>query len=277
MPISHQRALATAVRAARAAGALMTRNARSVKKINAATQHDIKLELDVRCQKLIERTLRADFQEIPILGEEGVVGDPNAPLRWVVDPIDGTVNFTYGIPHACVSIALQAKLPKPDKVTGEEFHSIVGVVYDPFVDEMWTAIRGGPARLNGRVIHVSDRVRLDEAIIAMGFAKYTDTLAIMLPVFNTLVHRVRKIRILGAAALSFTWVAAGRMDAYLENGVRLWVESAGGEFWHRRVDGEHTYEILANNGRLRRKMEEAICPSSRSSRRKEALTKPTKK
>ncbi|MEW6303223.1 MAG: inositol monophosphatase family protein [Verrucomicrobiota bacterium] len=264
-PSSYPRALTAAVQAARAAGALMRRHAASTKKINAATQHDIKLELDVRCQKLIERALRAKFPEIPILGEEGVLGDPNEPVRWVVDPIDGTVNFTYGIPHACVSIALQVKLPKPDKLTGEHFQSVVGVVFDPFCDELWTAIRGKPARLNGKVIHVSDRRRLDETIIAMGFAKYTETLAIMLPVFNDLVHRVRKVRILGAAALSFTWVATGRMDAYLENGVRLWdiaaggliVECAGGEFWHRPVAGEHTYEILATNGRLRKQIQRA--------------------
>ena len=107
-PINHKNALACAVEAARAAGRMMRDNLRSTKKVNEATPHDIKLELDVRCQKRIERTLRRGFPGIPILGEEGVLGDPQAPWRWVVDPIDGTVNFFYGIPHACVSIALQA-------------------------------------------------------------------------------------------------------------------------------------------------------------------------
>src|SRR5437868_6128692 len=123
-----KRALAIAVKAARAAGALMKRNLGSVKKINEESQHDVKLELDVRCQKLIERTLRAAFPTIPILGEEGILGDPTAASRWVVDPIDGTVNFTYGIPHACVSIALQVQ-------RGSEHETIIGVVYDPFCDE----------------------------------------------------------------------------------------------------------------------------------------------
>src|SRR5213594_1406617 len=109
---SQPKALLSAVAAARAAGELMRANFRSAKKINEATQHDIKLELDVRCQKLIEKTLRKAFPSVAVLGEEGTLGDPESEFRWVVDPIDGTVNFTYGIPHACVSIALQQRIEK---------------------------------------------------------------------------------------------------------------------------------------------------------------------
>jgi myo-inositol-1(or 4)-monophosphatase len=263
------RALAVATRAARAAGALMRRNLRSRKQVNEATQHDIKLELDVRCQRLIERTLRKEFPAIAILGEEGVLGDAHAAVRWVVDPIDGTVNFAYGIPHACVSIALQvrSKTINPARVKAgrafpDGYETVLGVVYDPFLNELWTAMRGQPARLNGKPIRVSARKNLNEAIIAMGFAKYRETLTATLPVLNRLVHRVRKIRILGAAALSMVWVANGRMDAYRERGVRLWdiaaggliIECAGGEFWRRTVPGEHSYEIIAHNGKLRRQI-----------------------
>src|SRR5436189_429438 len=104
------RTLNCAVEAVHAAGKLMRANFNSVKKINEATQHDIKLELDVRCQKLIEKTLRKSFPSFSILGEEGTLGDQDSEFRWVVDPIDGTVNFTYGIPHCCVSIALQQRI-----------------------------------------------------------------------------------------------------------------------------------------------------------------------
>ena len=244
----------------------MRRHLGSNKKINSATQHDIKLELDVRCQKLIERKLRAMFPGVAILGEEGVLGDPQSARRWVVDPIDGTVNFTYGIPHACVSIALQTRNPeRGTRRTPAEFTTLVGVVYDPFLEELWTAIRGQPARLNGKVIHVSRRHKLAESIVAMGFAKDQATLAKMLPVFHALVPRVRKIRLLGAAALSMTWVAAGRIDAYQECGIRLWdiaaggliVECAGGEFWRRPIAGEHAFELCVSNGRLRRQLEQA--------------------
>src|SRR4051812_34152392 len=109
-PKEQRTALQSAIAAARASGELMRRNARSVKKINSSSQHDIKLELDVRCQKRIEKLLRKAHPDIPILGEEGITGSPGSGARWVVDPIDGTVNFTYGIPHACVSVALQVEV-----------------------------------------------------------------------------------------------------------------------------------------------------------------------
>src|SRR5437763_2029006 len=156
-----------AVQAARAAGELMRRNFRSPKKINTSTQHDIKLELDVRCQKLIEKTLRSAYPRMAILGEEGVLGDTPAEHRWVVDPIDGTVNFTYGIPHCCVSIALQVRIssahrgslsPLGEKagvrgsaVSDLDYKTIAGIVYDPYCNELWTALASQPARLNDRI------------------------------------------------------------------------------------------------------------------------------
>jgi myo-inositol-1(or 4)-monophosphatase len=252
-----------AIRAARAAGVLMRANARSTKKINSATQHDIKLELDVRCQKLIERSLFRRFPGAAVLGEEGVSGDPEAEYRWVIDPIDGTVNFTYGIPHACVSIALQRKArvaAKADYPDG--YDTMVGVVYDPFCDELWSAIRGRPAHLNGRPIRVSNRRRLDESVVSIGFAKTKESLRTTLPYFNQLVHRVRKMRMMGAAALALTYVASGRFDAYIERGIRLWdiaaggliLECAGGEFWRKAIPGKHAYRMVASNGQLRRSL-----------------------
>lgn len=255
----HHEALKVAVAAARAAGRLMKVNLRRTKKVNLATQHDIKLELDVRCQKLIERTLRRAFPAIPILGEEGILGDPEAATRWVVDPIDGTVNFTYGLPHACVSIALQVRRAEKKSRDGKgEFVSVVGVVYDPFTDELWTAVRGERSCLNGRPIHVSTRRREKEAIVALGFAKERETLKKMLPTLHTLIHRVRKIRIMGAAALALVYVGTGRMDGYIEYGLRLWdiaaggliVECAGGTFWSEAVKGEYAYQIVASNRAL---------------------------
>ena len=250
--------LADASDAAHAAGALMHRNLRQTKRINEASQHDIKLELDVRCQKLIERRLHRALPEASFFGEEGASGDPHAPLRWVVDPIDGTVNFTYGIPHACVSIALQlrskAGAQPEDAGYADGFETILGVVYDPFTDELWTATDEGPALLNRKPIQVASRSRLQETVVALGFAKHRHTLNRMLPIFEHLIHRVRKIRITGSAALSMVYVATGRFDAYVENGVRLWdiaaggliLRRAGGTYWRRPVDKDQTYEIVAS-------------------------------
>jgi myo-inositol-1(or 4)-monophosphatase len=257
MKFTLQSALKRATAAARAAGRLMRSQKSAPKKINQQSQHDIKLELDVRCQKLIEKILLRSFPQAAVLGEEGVSGQPDAAWRWVVDPIDGTVNFTYGVPHACVSIALQQRL------ASGEYRTVAGVVYDPFCDELWSAARGGPARLNGKMIHASRRNNLAEAIVAIGFSKSRESLDENLPVFNHLVRRVRKIRMMGAAALALTYVASGRFDAYIEAGVSLWdiaaggliLECAGGEFWRRSVAGTSQYRMIANNGLLRAKLE----------------------
>jgi myo-inositol-1(or 4)-monophosphatase len=252
MKRSEQRlALAAAVRAARAAGKLMGQNLRMAKVVNVTTAYDIKLELDVRCQKLIEKVLRAALPRVAVLGEEGDSGAVTEEFRWVVDPIDGTVNFAYGIPHACVSIALQQR-----KARGSDHESIVGVVYDPFQEELWTAIRGGPARLNGRVIHVSTRRELKGCIVSMGFGKSRRNLERGLPQFAWLVRRVRRLRMMGAAALGLAYVATGRYDAYLERSVSLWdvaaggllVECAGGKFWTQPLPGRQKLRMVASNG-----------------------------
>jgi len=251
----------TAARAARAVGALMRRELHSSKRANLVTQHDIKLELDVRSQGLIEKALRRSFPDVALLGEEGVAGRADAEYRWVVDPIDGTVNFAYGIPHACVSIALQQRAAGSAEFE-DGYQTLVGVVYDPFCDELWTGIRGQAARLNGKVIHVSQRRNLRETIVSIGFAKTRENLNATLPYFNRLVHRIRKVRMMGAAALGLAYVATGRFDAYIEQGLSLWdiaaggliLESAGGEFWHKAIPGKHTYRVIANNGLLRRSL-----------------------
>jgi myo-inositol-1(or 4)-monophosphatase len=257
-----------AVAAARAAGAVMRKNLTAEKKANEITSHDIKLELDVRCQKLIERKLHAAFPKIGLLGEEGEAGDANAEYRWVVDPIDGTVNFAHGIPHASVSIALQRKVSSAKARTTQyairttEYQTQLGVIYDPFQDELWTAIRGGPARMNGRVIHVSKNRQLSECIVSIGFAKSRAHMERALPYFLWLARRVRKIRMFGSAALALTYVATGRLDVYIERGISLWdiaaggliLECAGGKFWHEATPGYHKFRMVASNGLVHKKL-----------------------
>jgi myo-inositol-1(or 4)-monophosphatase len=272
--VSLAKTLKSAVAAAKAAGVLMRQNLSAVKRVNAETSHDIKLELDVRCQKLIERQLHRAFPQIAFLGEEDIPGatsPTDAEFRWVVDPIDGTVNFAHGLPHAGVSIALQQKVSGArgqgsgggrSKERAKEFRTVAGVVYDPFMNELWTAIRGRQARLNGKVIHVSRERQLDRCIVTIGFAKHRQSLERALPYFNWLARRVRKIRIMGSAALGLTYVATGRLDAYVERGVNLWdiaaggliLECAGGTFWHEAVDQQHKFRMIASNGLVQGKL-----------------------
>ena len=269
-------ALAAAVKAARAAGRLMLANWHAPKRVNSAYAHDIKLELDVRCQKLIEKMLRAAFPQISLLGEEGCSGDANSEYRWVVDPIDGTVNYFHGMPHAAVSIALQkrdeCRVASDGNNAGRrtQVHAtrhaphvtLLGVIYGPFTDELWTATRGGPTRLNDRVVRVSHCTNVGDAVIAMGFSKSKLNLEKSLPHVNRLSRRVMKIRIMGSAALELAYVACGRLDAYVERTINLWdiaagallVECAGGEFYTRPAPGGK-FRMVADNGRLRRKLQ----------------------
>ena len=259
--------LATAVKAAYGSGDIMRRNRLAPKKINEATQRDIKLELDVRCQRKIESILTRAHPEIGILGEEENAGDIETELRWVIDPIDGTVNFAYGIPHACVSIALQQRLGKRNEY-GDDYETVVGAVFDPFTDELWTAIRGQAAKLNDKTIRVNDG-GLREALLSIGFAKDKKTMEYMMPYFSKLAPKIRKPRMMGSATLALTYVASGRFHGYIESKVNLWdiaaggliVECAGGEFWRTpRKKGNYTYAVLASNGGVRKSIERVCGP-----------------
>ena len=260
-----KRAFDVAQASARLVGVFIKKKLRARKQINHQSAHDIKLELDDRSQRMIERQLLKVFPEVAILGEEGVVGDPESEWRWVVDPIDGTVNFSRGLPHACVSIALQQRLPE-SKGHWDDYTTEVGVIYDPFLDEMWTAKSGGKAKLNGRAIKVSETDNLESSVVSIGFAKSKATMKKNLPLFTRLYHRVLKVRLMGSAALAVAWTAAGRLDAYRENGIHLWdiaaggliLECAGGEFWRKPLRGKYTYELIASNGRLRKRIEKML-------------------
>lgn len=259
-----KKTLAVSVSAAKAAGALIRKNLNATKKVNARTAHDIKLELDVRCQKLIEKKLLAAFPDVAFIGEEGNTGSVDAEYRWVVDPIDGTVNFSYGIPFACVCIALQKKVRgAKGQGSGEDFATVVGVIYDPFQDELWTATATDKARLNGKPIRVSDRSKLADAICMMGYGKNEAMIEESLKTHAALTRKSRKVRNLGSAGLGMAYIACGRFDVYVERGVSLWdiaaggliVERAGGEFWRHPTGEGYEYRMIVTNGRLRRQVQ----------------------
>ena len=240
--------LDAAVDAARAAGELLRQNFGQPLHVDSSEAHDIKLEIDVRTQDLITRSLLDQFPQHALYGEEGIVGDQTAEHQWVVDPLDGTVNYFYSIPHFCTSIALRDR--------GEV---IVGVIYDPMRDEMWTAQKGDVPKLNGRPFRVSARTILAEAVISVGLSKTGATISAGMPLLQDLVHRARKCRLMGSAALDMAYVACGRFDAYIEQGISLWdiaagsllVETAGGKVDMRpRTDMKDKYSIIASNGMM---------------------------
>ncbi|HHY85050.1 MAG TPA: inositol monophosphatase [Verrucomicrobia bacterium] len=235
----------------------MRKNLALSKKVNEESSHDIKLDLDVRCQKLIGKLLQQSCPGVALFGEEGSTGADNAPYRWVVDPIDGTVNFAHGLPHAAVSIALQERArSKREADYPDGYRTLVGVVLDPFQNELWTAMRGGRALMNGKPVRVSRIRTLREAMVTIGFSKSRASLEQALPYFTWLVRRVRKVRMLGSAALGLTYVATGRLDAYMERQINLWdfaaggliVQCAGGRFWTEPGAIPGKYRMIASNG-----------------------------
>jgi myo-inositol-1(or 4)-monophosphatase len=244
--------LETAIEAASEAGKLLRKNFGATPAVTEAGHHDIKLELDEQAQRLITKIILADFPDHCILGEEGTTGDPNADARWVVDPLDGTVNYFYGIPHYAVSIAAQHR-------TGDKWETMAGVVLDPELDELFVSEKGKPALLHGRPIRVSERSRLDEAIVAIGFFKSAETINRSLANFAGMIHKVRKVRLMGAAALDCAYVACGRYDAYIEYGIKLWdiaagqliLEKAGGRVESKpSAAGEHAFDVRMWNGKI---------------------------
>jgi myo-inositol-1(or 4)-monophosphatase len=238
--------LDAAEKAARAAGDLLRQNFNLPRRVNAAEAHDIKLQIDVETQNLITDLLLKEFPSHALYGEEGIVGDQSSDHQWVVDPLDGTVNYYYGIPHFCVSIALRFK--------GE---IIVGVILDPVRDEMWSVQKGEKPTLNGQECHVSDRADLAEAVLSVGLSKTGVTIESGLPLLQQMVHRARKCRLMGSAALDMAYVACGRYDAYIEPGVSLWdiaagwilIEKAGGTVKiQTRPDMKDKFSVVASNG-----------------------------
>ncbi len=253
--------LTTAIRAAREAGDLLRRNFGKPLKRNEVTAHDIKLEMDVRAQATIERAILRAHPRHTILGEEGVRGKFDGDYRWIVDPLDGTVNYAYAIPQFCVSIACQKKSASRsphDRLT-PGWQTVAGVIYDPIRDEMSAASRDGAATLNGKRIHVSQRRALEDAIVSVGFFKTDALIDQSMPHFKRLVHRARKVRIMGAAALDLAYVANGRYDVYLEYGVKLWdiaaglliLERAGGVCELKPAYAPHAYNVFTS-GRVNR-------------------------
>jgi myo-inositol-1(or 4)-monophosphatase len=238
--------LSIAIAAARAAGELIRAQFGRPLDVAHMYAHDIKLDLDVQSQELITSSLLTAFPTHAIYGEEGIAGDQTSDWQWIVDPIDGTVNFFYSIPHFCISIALRHK--------GE---IVLGVIYDPMRDELWEVERGGTPKLNGEPFQVSQRTLLSDAVVSVGMSKSPDVAKQATVLLEKYVHRARKCRLMGSAALDLAYVACGRLDAYIEQSVSLWdvaaghllVEAAGGKFESTpRSDNPDKISVRAWNG-----------------------------
>jgi myo-inositol-1(or 4)-monophosphatase len=210
------RALAEAV--AREAGALL-RHAFAGPELRVSaksTPTDLVSEADHAAEKLIRDRLGAARPDDGVLGEEGGDHAGTSGVHWVVDPLDGTINFLFGIPQWAVSIACE-----------DADGALAAVVYDPVRDELFAAERDGPALLDGGRIRASTREDLGTALVGTGFGYDAEVRRAQAAVAARLLPDVRDLRRFGSAAIDLAWTACGRLDAFYEHGLNAWDLAAG--------------------------------------------------
>jgi myo-inositol-1(or 4)-monophosphatase len=202
---------------ARKAGALALEMRAGVETLTTkSSPTDVVTKADQAVERLLTDGIRSARPDDGLLGEEGASDPGTSGLRWVVDPIDGTVNYLYGIPQWAVSIGVE-----------DADGTVVGVVFDAAKDELWKAVRGAGSTLNGERLQCSSATSLAQSLVATGFGYDERRRAAQARILPTLLPAVRDIRRLGAGALDLCGVAAGRVDAYYEQGLSPWDLSAG--------------------------------------------------
>jgi myo-inositol-1(or 4)-monophosphatase len=207
-----------AAAAARQAGALLLQQHRS-RRVDVETKSsptDMVTEMDRASEALIRSLISAARPRDAFLGEESGEEAGSSSVRWIVDPLDGTTNYLYGFPAWSVSIAAE-----------RDGRVVAGAVFDPLLDELFCATLGGGATSNGEPLEVGAGADLPRALVGTGFAYDASRRAVQGQWVSHVLPRVRDIRRAGSAALDLCWVASGRLDAYYEQGTRVWDWSAG--------------------------------------------------
>jgi myo-inositol-1(or 4)-monophosphatase len=208
--------LEVALAATRAGGEILRDHFGSVLEIRYKGEIDVVTQVDVMAETAIVATIRGAYPDHQILAEEGTTGGSDPRHRWIIDPLDGTTNYSHGLPPFAVSVAYEQ-----DGIVQ------VGVIYDPTQDELFVASRGGGATLNGQPMHVSNVSILRRGLVATGFPYAKELLPRALGQFAAFAQRAQAVRRIGSAALDMAYVAAGRFEAYWEASIRSWDIAAG--------------------------------------------------
>jgi myo-inositol-1(or 4)-monophosphatase len=251
--------LECAVAAARAGGGHALANMGRRAEALARLKHDVKLKLDVESQEKAESVIRARFPDHAILGEE----DPyeariprnDSGCLWIIDPIDGTVNFSHGLPAWCCSVAVQR---------GQQV--VAGAVFAPELNRLFTAAIGQPALCNGEPIHVSSTPTLAASIVCTGTGKNSETGMSPFQFFERIATAAQRPRITGCAALDICFVACGAADGYFESGVFLWdvaasgliVQQAGGRAEPLEFFDAKRLRFVASNGLIHEELKQLL-------------------
>ena len=201
---------------AREAGTLLMDFFRRRVKIEYKGDADLVTEADRSSEALIRKRIKEKWPEHDILGEEDGLVDTGSEYRWYVDPLDGTTNFAHGFPVFCVSMALEHKGRR-----------IVGVIYDPTRDEMFTAVKGAGSRLNGEAMRISQTKTLAESLVATGFPSHKRHKNPNIHFYHQITLKTHGVRRAGSAALDLCCVASGRFDGFWEFNLNPWDTAAG--------------------------------------------------
>lgn len=249
-----------AVDLARQAGLLLKKKFSQKHKIHYKGDINIVTEADKMSEDLIINSIRHNFPDHGILSEESPAISGSGEMRWIIDPLDGTTNYAHGFPVFCVSIALQ----RHDDV-------ILGVIYDPMRDELFSAVRGKGAYLNGKKLAVSSVKNISRSLLATGFPyDIRDSRENNLDNFNLMAVNVQAIRRAGAAALDLAYLAAGRFDGFWELKLKPWDTAAGclmvtesggkvSDLFGKRWD-VFSLHLLASNSLIHKKMIDILHP-----------------
>ena len=249
----HALFLESAVDVARAGGAVLVEELHRERKVEYKGLINLVTDADRRSEQTIVAILRERFPDHQILAEEGTTSSGRAAFRWIIDPLDGTTNYAHRYPHFAVSIGLE-----------HEGRLIVGAVYDPIKDELFTARVGGGSFLNGERLRVSSTPSLIQGLLCTGFPYDRDQFGPSLRRWDEFVRNAQAVRRDGSAALDICYVAAGRFDGFWENHLHPW-DAAAGVLVVREAGGRvtdfkghpadiHRGEVLASNGLLHDEM-----------------------
>lgn len=240
------------------AAAILKNGFKRTGKIRYKGRIDPVTEFDLKAEKMIIGRIRQQFPDHDILAEESGAADRKSEYRWVIDPLDGTVNFAHGFPQYCSSVAVEFK--------GE---IVAGAVCDPERDELFWSARGSRAYLNQQVIKVSSETKLERSLLSTGFAYDIATARRNgLGLFARMAKQAQGVRRPGSAALDLCWLAAGRIDGFWELKLKPWdtaaasliVKNAGGQL--SRVNGKkysiYDLDLLASNSNIHRAMRQVL-------------------
>ena len=255
----YDEALEAAIEAALEAGQLIRAHAGKIqsRQIRMKNYHDLVTEIDERSQKLIVDMLLEAFPGTKVLAEEGDLSqgaEKTEGLRWIIDPIDGTTNFTHGMPPYAVSIGLE------DSGT-----LVAGVVLEVGRWELFTATKGGGVKVNGAPVSVSDATSVSDSLVVTGFPyRHFEHLDDFLSLLGGMLQAARGVRRTGAASVDLAYVAAGRFDAFFETGLMPWdlaagtllINEAGGMVTNYSNEPDRIFDrqVLATNGKIHEEM-----------------------